>query len=60
MHTDQYLKYISHNQTSAKQSAITALFDRGDSVVLNEKDKIEEKQPISAALQENGYPKEFI
>ena len=59
-HTNQYLKYTSHNPTSAKQSVITALFDRADNVVSNEKDKIEEKHLISAALQQNGYPKEFI
>ena len=39
---------------------ITALFDRADNVVSNEKDKIEEKHHILAALQQNGYPKEFI
>ena len=38
-HTNQYLKYTSHNPKSAKQSVITALL---------------------AALQQNGYPKEFI
>ena len=60
MHTNQYLKYTSHNPTSAKQSVITALFDRADNVVSNKKDKIEEKHHILAALQQNGYPKEFI
>ena len=45
---------------SAKQSVITTLFDRADNVVSNEKDKIEVKHLISAALQQNGYPKEFI
>ena len=59
-HTNQYLKYTSHNPTSAKQSVITALFDRTDNVVSNENDKIEEKHHILAALQQNGYPKEFI
>ena len=59
-HTNQYLKYTSHNPTSAKRSVITALFDRADSVVSTEKDKIEEKHHILAALQQNGYPKEFI
>ena len=58
--TNHYLKYTSHNPTSAKQSAITALFDRADNVVSNEKDKIEEKHHSLAALQQNGYPKEFI
>ena len=60
MHTNQYLKYTSRNPTSAKQSVITALFDRADNVVSNEEDKIEEKHHILAALQQNGYPKEFI
>ena len=59
-HANQYLKYKSHNPTSAKQSVITALFDRADNVVSNKKDKIEEKHHILAALQQNGYPKEFI
>ena len=58
-HTNQYLKYTSHNPTSAKPSVITALFDRADNVVSNEKDKIEEKHHILAALQQNANPKEF-
>ena len=60
MHANQYLKYTPHNPTSAKQSAITALFDQADNVVSSEKDKIEEKHHILAALQQNSYPKEFI
>ena len=60
MHTNQYLKYTSQNPTSAKQSVITALFERADNVVSNEKDKIEEKHHILAALQQNGCPKQFI
>ena len=60
MHTNQYLKYTSHNPIVEKQSVITALFDRADNVVSNEKDKIEEKHHILPALQQNGYPKEFI
>ena len=59
-HTNQYLKYASDNPTSAKQSVITALFDRADNVVSNEKDKTEEKHHILAALQQNGCPKAFI
>ena len=59
-HTNQYLNYTPHNPTSAKRSVITALFDRADNIVSNEKDKIEEKHFISAALQQNTYPKEII
>ena len=42
-HTNQYLKYASHNPTSVEQSVITALFDRAYNVVSNEKDKIEKR-----------------
>ena len=59
-HTNHYLKYTSHNPTTAKQSVITELFDRADNVVSNEKDKIEEKHHILPELQQNGYAKEFI
>ena len=60
MHTNQYLKYTSHNPTSAKQNVITALFDQADNDVSNEKDKIKEKHHILAALQQNEYLKQFI
>ena len=33
-YTNQYLNYKSHHSTSAKQSVITALFDRADNVRL--------------------------
>ena len=58
-HTNQYLKYTSHNPLSATQSVITALFDRTDNVVSNENENIEEKHHILAALQQNGYPKKL-
>ena len=45
-HTNQYLNYTSHHSTSAKQSVITALFDRADNVVSSEEDKEEGKQHI--------------
>ena len=59
-HTSQYPNYTSHHSMSAKQSVITALFDRADNVVSTEKDKKEEKQHILAALQQSGYPRDFI
>ena len=59
-HTNQYLNYTSHHSASAKQSVITALFDRADNVVSSKKDRGEEKQHILAALQQNGYPRDFI
>ena len=54
------MNYTSHHSTSAKQSVITALFDRADNIVSDEKDKEEEKQHILTALQQNGYPRDFI
>ena len=36
------------------------LFDRADKVALGEKDPEEEKQHILAALQQNGYPRDFM
>ena len=59
-HTNQYLNNTSHYSISAKQSAITALFDIADNVASSEKDKEEEKQHILTALQQNGYPRDFI
>ena len=59
-HTNQYLNYTSHHSTSQKQSVLSALFDRADNVVSTEKDKEEEKQHILAALQQNGYHRDFI
>ena len=59
MHTNCNLKYTSHNPTSAKQSVITALFDRADNVV-SKRTKFEDKHNILASLQQNGYPKQFI
>ena len=61
MHTNHGVPEIHITQFNiCKTSVITALFDRADNVVSNEKDKIEEKHHILAALQQNGYPKEFI
>ena len=50
-HTNQYLNHTSHHSTSAKQSVITALFNRAGNVISTEKDKEEEKYHILAALQ---------
>ena len=32
-HTDQYLHYSSHHQTSCKESVVFALFNRGYSII---------------------------
>ena len=48
-HTNQYLNHKSNHSTFAKQSVITSLFDRADSIVSSETDKEEEKQHILVA-----------
>ena len=50
MHTNQYLKYTSHNPTSAKQSVTTALFDGTDNAVSVGKCKIEKKHHNKMAM----------
>ena len=50
-HTNQYLKYTSHNPTSAKQSVITALFDRADKMFQTKRTKL--KKNISFQLHYN-------
>ena len=34
-HTDQYLHYISHHQTSCKESVVFSLFNRAYSIIAN-------------------------
>ena len=36
MHTDQYLHYISHHQTSRTESFVSTLFNKVYSVISNE------------------------
>ena len=34
-HTDQYLQYSSHHQTSCKESVVSSLFNRAYSIMTN-------------------------
>ena len=59
-YTDQYLKFTSHHLARAKTRVITSLFDRTKNIISNLSDKEKEENHLTAVLQANGYPKEFI
>ena len=54
-HTDQYLHYSSHHQTSCKQSVVSSLFNRAYSIITNKDDLEKENPRIKQLLKENGY-----
>ena len=60
MHTDQYLHYSSHNQTSCKESVVSSLFNRAYSIIENKDDLYEESARIKQLLKINGYQKSII
>ena len=54
-HTDQYLYYSSHYQTSCKESVVSSLFNRAYSIITNKDDLHKENTRIKLVLKENGY-----
>ena len=59
-HTDQYLHYSSHHQTSCKESVVSSLFNRAYSIITNKDDLHKENARIKQVLKENGYQKSII
>ena len=59
-HTDQYLHYSSHHQTSCKESVISSLFNRAYSIITNKDDLHKENARIKQVLKENGYRESII
>ena len=59
-HTDQYLHYSSHHQTSCKESVISSLFNRTYSIITNKDDLLKENTRIKQVLKENGYGESII
>ena len=59
-HTDQYLHYSSHHQTSCKESIISSLFNRAYSIITNRDDLTKENARIKQVLKENGYQKSIF
>ena len=54
-HTEQYLNYSSHHQTSCKESVVSSLFNRAYSIITNKDDFNKENARIKQVLKENGY-----
>ena len=59
-HTDQYLHYSSHHQTSCKESVASSLFNRAYSIIANKGDLHKENARIKQVLQEHGYRESII
>ena len=59
-HTDQYLHYSSHQQTSWKESVVSSLFNRAYSIITNKDDLRKENARIKQVLKENGYQETII
>ena len=59
-HTDQYLHYSSHHQTSCKKSVVFSLFNRAYSIITNKDDLHKENARIKQVLKENGYRESII
>ena len=54
-HTDQYLHYSSHRQTSCEKIAATSLFNRAYSIITNKDDLYKENAKTKQVLKENEY-----
>ena len=50
-HTDQYLHYSSHQQTSCKESVVSSLFNRAYLIITNKDDLHKEKDRIKQVLK---------
>ena len=59
-HTDQYLHYSSHNQTSCNESVVSSLFNRAYSIIINRDDFNKENAKIKQVLNKNGYQESII
>ena len=59
-HTDQYLHYSSHHQTSCKESVVSSLFNRAYSIITNKDHLHKENARIKQVLKENGYQESII
>ena len=52
-HTDQYIDYNFHLQTTCKESVLSSLFNRAYSINKNQDDLTKENTSVK---KENGYP----
>ena len=59
-HTDQYVHYSFHHQTSCKKSVVSSLFKRAYPIITNKDDLHKENARIRQVLKENGYQESII
>ena len=59
-HTDQYLHYSSHHQTSCKENVVSSLFNKAYSIIINKDDLDKENARIEQVLKKNGYQEGII
>ena len=59
-HTDQYLHYSFHNQTSYKKSVVSALLNRAYFIIINKDFSHKENARIKQVLKENGCQESII
>ena len=59
-HTDQYLHYSTHHETSCKKSVVSSMFNRLYSIITNKDDLQKENVRIKQVLKENGYQESII
>ena len=59
-HTDQYLQYSSHHQTSCKESVVSSLFNRAYSIMTNKDELHKENARIKQVLKANEYQESII
>ena len=59
-HTDKYLHYSSHHQTSCKESLVSPLFNRAYSIITNKDNLHKENARIKQVLKENGYRESIV
>ena len=60
MHTDQYLNYSSHHQTSCKERVVSSLFNRAYSIITNKDDSYKKIARAKQVIKENGYQESII
>ena len=54
-HTDQYLHYSSHQQTSCQESVVSSLFNREYSIITNKDDLHKENARIKQWISGKHY-----
>ena len=60
MHTDQYLHYSSHHQTSCKESVVSSLFNSAYSIITNKDYLTKENSRIKQVLKKNECQEDII